>query len=432
VGYLYDRRTAKDVSIDFGLIESLRKDFLTLMKNIPRVNDYATAHRLNDAFKVYRKNFDDLFFERFLNRDFKYDTDVSEGDRTWFDRELRKSGWDFSIELRVPIGYADTYWSEESRYESFVKERTKWANRVKDKARVFWSDIRKFLEWYARNTHKEQYSVKVPDTDQVELEGFKVIVEGYDETDEYSRDYMERFKEGLKVFRQRAAQVLPIMLQHMLPIKLIAWVRALDEGGRYLGPSKPIEFTLRAFSEDKNPQRVAQVLAHEMGHHLYGSYLSGGDKKFWDDAVRGDYQPIDLQKLLDVWPPSMQYAEDFVAHMKDKDPNLALAVDVASYGKKFGHQGFGTRDEAVARLAQGEEVYAPKNPITGYATKNAEEAFCEAVGMLVGFGPSAVHEIVKHWLSVILPNVKISRSLVRASLTRSRVNPNHFIPPVYK
>ena len=404
--YRYDRRTAAEVSIDLALIEKLRKDFLTLMKNIPRVKDYKTAIELYEAFRIYSGRFKELFFEYFLNRDFKYDTDVSESDRHWYDKKLRKTGWDFYIELSPPISYSDDYYSEGARFADFERERARWSNRVKDKARAFWSDMRTFFEWYERVFQKTEYTTSVPNEDQVEFDGFHIIMEGFDQNDERSWNYFERFKQGLKIFRRRAEQVLPIMLRKMIPIRVIAWHRNLDEGGRYLGPSQPLEYTLDAFFDSKNPQVVAQVLAHEMGHHLYQTYLSEQDRHYWDDNIRGDYETIDLQKLLEQWPSPMTYADSFADSIRDSDPDLSLAVEAAHWSKVTGRSGFETREEAEQLLAEGTKFYAPKNPITAYANKNSEEAFCEAVGMLVGYGPHTVHDVVKHWLSVILPGVR--------------------------
>ena len=48
-------------------------------------------------------------------------------------------------------------------------------------------------------------------------------------------------------------------------------------------------------------------------------------------------------------------------------------------------------------------------PITGYASKNDEEAFCEALGMLVGYGPRALLPEVRQWLRVVLPNIRVAR-----------------------
>ena len=50
----------------------------------------------------------------------------------------------------------------------------------------------------------------------------------------------------------------------------------------------------------------------------------------------------------------------------------------------------------------------PKSPITGYAGKNTEEAFCEAVGRLVAYGPLVIPETVRGWLRAVLPGIRIA------------------------
>jgi hypothetical protein len=47
-------------------------------------------------------------------------------------------------------------------------------------------------------------------------------------------------------------------------------------------------------------------------------------------------------------------------------------------------------------------------PISGYANKNPEEAFCEAIGLLVAFGPRTVDEQVQSWLKEIVPSLRIA------------------------
>lgn len=394
------RRYAAIVELNLEWVEGLRKDFLTLMKNLPRVKDYKEAHRLREAFNIYAERFDNVFFENFLNREFKYDVHLEEADRKWFDRELRKIAWSFYIELRPPINFSSDYYSEESRFAEYAREYPKWSNRLKDKARDFWKEMKKFIEWYERTRHKSGYPLKVRDEERVEMEGFAVRVIGYDPE---HADEMERFKEGLKHFRERASKVLPMMLQHMLPIHLLGY-STLDEGGLY--NVTYIEFALTSFHQHKNPNIVAHVLAHEMGHHLFRNYLSEADRKFWYETVREDSEPLDVQRLLDVWPEGA-WAHELVDKLKDVDPLMALQIDVISNGQsKSGGSDFSTREDFEALLAKGIKFYTVKHPITGYAGKNAEEAFCETLGLLVGFGPATVQPIVRHWLQLIMPGVK--------------------------
>ncbi len=409
----YDRRVvlARDVSIDLELIEGLRKDFLTLMKNVPRVKNYKDGDKLREAFRIYSENFKELVFETFLNRDFKYDTDFSEGDRAWFDRQLRKTGWDFYIELRPPIDRPNEYYSEEARFADFEQKKTSWANRVKDKARSFWHDMKEFVEFVQRN-RPEAYKVHVRDVEQIEMEGFKVRIIGYDP--DYS-DEMERFKAGLRLFRQRAAQVFPAMLHHMLPIHLLGYA-TLDEGGRYQG--NHIEVALTGFSDRKNPNIVAHVIAHEMGHHLFKTFLSDADRKFWYEAIREDSTPLDIEKLLSLWPEGA-WGHELVQKLKDVDPLLALQIDVIVDGQSHsGGPSFNTREDFEKLLAEGHKMVTVKHPISGYGGKNAEESFCEAIGQVIGYGPNTVPEIVRHWLKLILPGLKTAsvRPYVQAAM----------------
>ena len=38
-----------------------------------------------------------------------------------------------------------------------------------------------------------------------------------------------------------------------------------------------------------------KTMAHEMGHHVYQSFLSGSDKKAWSQFIRGNYTTLDLE-----------------------------------------------------------------------------------------------------------------------------------------
>ena len=154
----------------------------------------------------------------------------------------------------------------------------------------------------------------------------------------------------------------------------------------------------------QQPQKVSHFMAHEMGHHLW-SHLSKGARQFWDAAIRQDYGPIDVASLLADWTDESMWAFEFVTYMRDKDPTLALQVDTAWQGWR-GQSKLTKREDFARLLEQGETtVNVPKTPITGYAGKSPEEAFCEAIGMLVGYGPRAVHERVRHWLKITIPGM---------------------------
>ena len=401
-------RFAAIKQLDLSWVEVLRKDFLTLMKNLPRVKDYKTAIRLSEAFVTYRKNFDELFFENFLNRDLKYNSDISEDIAKGFDKRLRSPAWQFSIELSLPIRRTDEYASEEGRFTEFEREYPKWKARIQRKAQIFWKEMKEALDDYKHFTQKPGFSVKTPDIDRTQIEGFQLILKGYEPDDKYHLEALEIIKEGLKIYRQRATSVLPILLRMQLPV-IMNFEDSLDKGGTY---NRNGTITFYASSTTtKGPKWVAHAMAHEMGHHLWQTYLSGGAKEFWSTAIRGDYGDLDIQELLNKWPGDA-WAFNFPEVIGQKDPILALQVDAVSHDPSYvGAKGELQQKEDFQRLLdQGQKTLrVPSTPITGYANKSPEEAFCEAIGLLVAYGPRAVHEKIRSWLDVVLPgNVKLA------------------------
>jgi len=388
--------------LDLAWVEGLRKDFLTLGKNLPRVKDYKTAHELRDAFRIYRENFNDLFFEHFLNHDLKYELGLPEGDAKYYDKRLRSKAWDFSIELSPPIGFADEYYSEEAKFRQFEQEAPKWKARVQRKAQVFWKEMKEviveFAEW-----KKKTLDVKMPVIENTVIEGFKVEVQGYEPDDDHHPDWLAMFREGLKRYRQRAAAVAPILLRKQCPI-VAHFNGKLDQGGEY--KNGVVYFYLTSMSS-KGVDWVVHALAHEMGHHLWKTYLSKEAQDFWQMTIRGDYGDLDLKELLDNWPGDA-WAFEFPSKLKDTNPILALQVEAISYDRAYGE--LQKKEEFQKLYDQGDrKIRVPKHPITGYANKNQEEAFCETIGMLVAYGPRVVHEKVRMWLETALPGaVKVA------------------------
>jgi hypothetical protein len=52
-------------------------------------------------------------------------------------------------------------------------------------------------------------------------------------------------------------------------------------------------------------------------------------------------------------------------------------------------------------------IRAPGNPISGYAAKNEEEAFCEALARLVAWGPRAVMPDIRAALKILFPKLRV-------------------------
>ncbi len=79
-----------------------------------------------------------------------------------------------------------------------------------------------------------------------------------------------------------------------------------------------------------------------------------------------------------------------------------------------------TPDFSIEGIEEHFEIYGsymvvPKNPISAYASKNEEEAFCEAVGKLVSFGHNTLPEPVLVWLKTVLPTVRFAHLIERVA-----------------
>ena len=410
--------TAATVTLDGPWVDKMRKDFLTLLKNVPRVKNYTEARTLSKALHTYGERFNELFFVQFLNKSLKYEeTSLSDQDRSYIDQKLRKVGWSFYIELGPPIQHADAYYSEEARFAQWEQEKDRWANRLKSKARAFWTDMSETIQWYERIRMKwkddpEKIRVKTPDIDQLTLSGFRVRIQGYDPSVSYMPSALEQVKWALEDYRQKAKQRLPILLQKQLPL-IIDFEGGLSTGGSYHGQYIWLNATSAIGSKD-TATTMTKTLAHEMGHHIFKSVLSKEATELWYALIRGDYGDLDLRELLQKWPSSVTWAMDFSESIRESDPILSLQVATVSEGYQpggFAGRGLDKREDFQAMLDKGEtKLRVPQTPITGYAGKNSEEAFCETVGLLVAYGPRAVHEKIRSWLDVVLPGqVKLAQ-----------------------
>jgi hypothetical protein len=276
---------------------------------------------------------------------------------------------------------------------------------VQNKARIFWNAVKDFIEDY--KNQEEITQVNIPDIDRTQLEGFQFIIKGYDANSKYDPMVLDRVKEGLRIYRRRALSVMPILLQKQIPIMLDYFEFSLDVAGRYISTEKIIKLYAIPIIKS-NPQRIVQVLAHEMGHHIYRNILDGNAQDFWSAAIKSDYGDIDIQEILDAWPGNV-WSYDFPEKMKEKDPILALQVDALNWNPQYSDK-LNRKEDYQKLLDEGiKTLQVPKTPISGYANKNTEEAFCEVIGLLVAFGPRTVHERVRGWFNIIFPDqVKLS------------------------
>jgi len=370
------------------------------MKNLPRVKDYDDAVKLKEAFEVYKGRFKLLMFEQFLN-EYK-----DNGDHR-FD-SLRSPAWDFYLELSFPLIYTIPPVTKESRFQKFLMDKDPWEKKVKVRAQKFWKAIKEALE----NVPDSEIKVKTPNRDRLVLEGFQAEINGFDPQEDWQQETLSKFKESLRIYRRNASKTVPWLIHHQLPIE-VNFEGKLDQGGEYL--TDHIMVSMLSMTGE-SPLWGAHMMAHEMAHHMYKG-LSGSAQEYWDTAIRQDYGPLDLKELLEKWPERLTWSSDFTEYMKDQDPVLALQVDILSFGHQSSHP-YETREDFQSGFDAGvTTLKVPRNPVTGYAGKKPEEAFCDAIGRLVGYGPAAVLDQVKAWLKVVIPGeLKLATNLLDTHL----------------
>jgi hypothetical protein len=392
-------------TFDAGTVKQLRADFLTLMKNAEKVKDYAQAEQFADAVRRFRAHLESVLYTGLvaaLER---------EGDTYW-PKKLRTDTWGLVSGLRAPLEqwgganqrkYNPTA-TREDYFAAYMRDAKKWAEKLKREARTAWAGLEDYITRVAQDQRKV---IKRPTDERIQVEGIPVVLRGYGmRNSETDADALVRFREGLKTYVQRAKRVFPRLLKVQLPI-VLRFECGLEDSGEY------VRGVIEVCSNIRDVRGLAHTIAHEMGHHLWRAVLSDADTAYWTAAIRADYGALDLRDLLAAWPASEKSALWFYdnVELRKEDPIFYLQADAVlfppSHDERFSERS-DLEAEIQRRIGAGEPltVPVPTNPITVYATKNPEEAFCEAFGMLVGYGPRAVLPKVLSWLKAILPGIQ--------------------------
>jgi len=403
--------------LDLRQIEKFRKDFLMLMKNAKVVKDYKQALKWKEAVQTWSDRFELFVLDRLRKaiKDLRFQRRITQGDADYWDKKIGHEVWDLHLDFRVPLERYefvvkyDPRASREGLFAQLQRELPKWEGRVRRSARKAWRVLKDFAEWYSRIS-ETPLGVDIPEEERVSIEGLPVTIRGFPtDSSEMYADFLERFKVGLKRYKQRARQALPLLLRGQLPL-VVDFRARLDEAGVY----EHDHISINPTSAERNPGALAKTIAHEMGHHVYKTYLSKTAQDFWSRAISGNYGTLDLNEV------ARRYGGDKFLYdnerIKKENPLLYLQIQGLWHmpeTKRVFDYVLGM-DDLKKYLAEGgtAKFRVHGKPITGYAHKNKEEAFCEALGMLVGYGPRTVLPEVRLWLKTILPQIKIARHSV--------------------
>jgi len=208
---------------------------------------------------------------------------------------------------------------------------------------------------------------------------------------------------GLDRYRRGAARHAPWLLDRGAPFVIEPY--ASEAHGYYTPYDATVHLHAPAF---RAVRAVAHVAAHEQGHAVWREVLDEAAREAWAEATHGRSEPIDLDRLKEAWSRFGRYA-----------PLNYVAVDISDEVRRgvFGAQvtSLARRPElrdldlaSFLRLAEQGAILVPEKPVSDYGTVSPEEAFCEALGSLVGEGPATLDAEHLDLLERTVPTARVS------------------------
>ena len=434
-----ETRTATRRAITKADIEQLRKEFLVLVGNVPRVKTYRDLDKLRSGCVLWAKK-----MERRLEdlRDDLNGIIVSNKYKPVYDQN---ANLDWAAEYETKIGQAFVISSnmmcfpsetiESARHawgfmdptreflegkvlERWRKESPAWDARLRRNAPKAWKILIEILEWAERTGMwgggGEALTEPVRTVENQRIEGFQVQLVGYDPSNEFDVEGLEQFRAGLIAYRAQANTVCPWLIGHQLPLVLFFSASAEDKRAAAFYAKDHIGVTV--WGIHGKPREVAKQQAHEMGHHVHRTVLTDRAQNLWSEFVRGDYKDLDLREVVGLLQPNETIFQ-LGDRIEREDPILHLQIATLIHNNEYAHRDLFSFKAIEEYLAGGGDpiVRVPAQPITGYAGKNSEEAFCEVLGLLVGYGPRAVLPEIRDMFSRLVPGARVSFLAARAA-----------------
>lgn len=219
--------------------------------------------------------------------------------------------------------------------------------------------------------------------------------------DEIARAALGRVGEALRALdEQRRVPWLPARLPPITLVNECLYVGGIRFNGGYDPRLRTVDICASWAATEESVREIAMTIAHESGHHIWRTVLSGDAQAEWTDAIN---RPV-MVRAADIaaaWRPG-ESADAFIERVSETDPVMALRLG--------GEMSFGTlagwERGHFAAMGPKAVVRLSANPVTIYGAKSPEEAFCEALGLLAAYGPRTVLPEVAAILQTIVPTVR--------------------------
>lgn len=406
-------------------VKALRKDFLTLMKNVKILLSSKNLKQIDkwrSAMLYWSERFEDLMEQiqedikrRINGHKFNIGPYVDVNDAKYLLKNTQPI-WGLISGVRNPPGNSlayyrdqnmddqnkgmDGWWTDVRILDQFESDLKSWERRTRDFARKAWKWLDDVAAWSQRSGLNggggKAVLLNTSDDENILLAGFKVKLKGYAETD-FNINSVKIFKRGLEYYRKRTSKVFPGMLRSTLPFVM----DFSDKRGSAAASYEFDHIAINLWGFRGSSKEVTRVVAHEMGHRLWRSSMSDDAQKAWSVFVRGSSEDLDLRKVLEKWG-------DNDRKMLLKDPILYLQIETLLYSPAYKDYDLFSLQSIREYIDSGQDpiVKVTTKPITGYGAKNPQEAFCEALGLLVAYGPKTVLPEVRRMINVFFPRLK--------------------------
>jgi hypothetical protein len=206
----------------------------------------------------------------------------------------------------------------------------------------------------------------------------------------------------IPLFVKRMREVMPLMQKMLIPFH-VHFQKTDECGNNAAGCYEYTHIDITNWGITGKPRETIKILAHEMGHHIWKIFVKKEAQVFWSNALKGDLGEVDMEEVIQAW----DRAGKRDSKLKENNPIIYLQMEGLVYSPFYSNKGVVGASHAIDLYREGRLerfIRVPTTPITGYAQKNSEEAFCEALGLLVAYGTRAVHEKIQALLQIILPN----------------------------
>lgn len=237
-----------------------------------------------------------------------------------------------------------------------------------------------------------------PIMSEIQIAGLRVLLRGFNEKDEYD---VKDFRYCQSVIERSVKKIRDTYGVKVWPTVEIDFKKMPPAQGTYYTALTKLVLWAKGNNTGHIEEGI-KTFVHEYGHFVMNNYLDKKTKQAWIDLVEADKVSVNMRDIAAHWKEG-ENVSAFLDRLKKEDPLLAVKAEyVLLYLNKGKY--LPTREEL---LKSNKVVRLSQHPVTPYGHTDPEEAFCEAFGNLVAYGPRTVHPLILSWMKLVLPESSV-------------------------